>query len=136
MSTAPSPGQYPAFNPNPASFPDPDSNPNSTGQLRFPTRPRPDDLNLVRTGSTGLGVRRRASVQQGRALEILGPSVEYLVDSRMFMIDQPSTRADAEAVQILMRLSREVFSDCSEVAPPARRLRLWINSRLGTPANC
>jgi hypothetical protein len=129
MSTAPSPGQYPVFNPNPASITNP------IGQLRFPTSPRPDDLNLVGTGSTGLGVRRRASVQQGRALEILGHSVEYLVDSRMFMIDQPSTRADAEAVQILMRLSREVFSDCTEAVSPARRLRLWINSRLSMPAN-
>jgi hypothetical protein len=130
MSTAPSPGQYPVFNPNPASI----SNP--IGQVRFPTSPKPDDHNLASTGSTGMGVRRRASVQQGRALEILGHSVEYLVDSRMFMIDQPSTRADAEAVQILMRLSREVFSDCAEVVPPARRLRLWINSRLSTLANC
>jgi hypothetical protein len=136
MSTAPVPGQYPVFNPNPASITNPDSNPNPIGQLRFPTSPRPDDLNLAGTGSTGLGVRRRASIQQGRALELLGHSVEYLVDSRMFMIDQPSTRADAEAVQILMRLSREVFSDCTEVASPARRLRLWINSRLRTPANC
>jgi hypothetical protein len=129
MSTAPSPGQYPVFNPNPASI----SNP--IGQPQFPTSPRPDGLNLA-SAATGLGVRRRASVQQGRALEILGHSVEYLVDSRMFMIDQPSTRADAEAVQILMRLSREVFSDCTEVAPPARRLRLWINSRLSAPVNC
>src|SRR6202022_852206 len=97
---------------------------------------RADTPHLAGTGSTGLGVRRRASIQQGRALELLGHSVEYLVDSRMFMIDQPSTRADAEAVQILMRLSREVFSDCTEAVSPARRLRLWINSRLSTPANC
>jgi hypothetical protein len=75
-------------------------------------------------------------VQQGRALEILGHAVEYLVDSRMFLVDQPTTRADAEATQILTLLSREVFFECAEVVPPARRLGLWIAEQLGTSGNC
>jgi hypothetical protein len=117
MSTASLPGQYPVTNPNP-------------GVAFHPVAsPSPDGFNPT-------GVRRRSSVQQGRALEILGHAVEYLVDSRMFLVDQPATRADAEATQILMLLSREVFFECAAVVPPARRLRLWIAERLGTPGNC
>jgi hypothetical protein len=119
MSTASLPGQYPAGNPNPGST----FTPATSGS------PSPDSLNL-------LSVRRRSNPQQGRALEILGHAVEYLVDSRMFQIDQPTTRADAEATQILMLLSREVFFECAAVVPPARRLKLWIAERLGTPGNC
>jgi len=117
MSTASLPGQYPVTNPNP-------------GVAFHPiASPSPDAFNPM-------GVRRRSSVQQGRALEILGHAVEYLVDSRMFLVDQPTTRADAEATQILMLLSREVFFECAAVVSPARRLRLWIAERLGTPGNC
>jgi hypothetical protein len=119
MSTAYLPGQYPASNPNPGTSFTPVA----------PVLPSPDSLNL-------LGVRRRSSPQQGRALEILGHAVEYLVDSRMFQIDRPTTRADAEATQILMLLSREVFFECAAVVPPAQRLKLWIAERLGTPGNC
>jgi hypothetical protein len=117
MSTASLPGQYPVTNPNP-------------GVAFQPAAPSPDGLNQVSA------VRRRSSPQQGRALEILGHAVEYLIDSRMFMVDRPATRADAEATQILMLLSREVFFECAAVVPPARRLRLWIAERLGTPGNC
>jgi hypothetical protein len=97
----------------------------------IPPKPTPDGLNYV-----DLGTPRRASQMQGRALEILGHAVEYLVDSRMFMIDQPSTRADAEAVQLLMLLSRHVFAECAEVTPPTRRLRHWISQRLNPTATC
>jgi hypothetical protein len=117
MLSASLPGQYPVTNPNP-------------GSTFHPAAPCPDGLNQVS------GVRRRSSVQQGRALEILGHAVEYLVDSRMFLIDQPTTRADAEATQILMLLSREVFFECAAVVPLARRLGLWIAERLGVEGNC
>jgi len=105
------------------------TNPNP-GVAFQPAAPSPDGLNQVSP------VRRRSGVQQGRALEILAHAVEYLVDSRMFLIDQPATRADAEATQILMLLSREVFFECAAVVPPVRRLKLWIAERLGTPGNC
>ena len=71
-------------------------------------------------------VRRRPNQYQGRALEKLGHAVEYLVDSRMVLIDEPSTRADAEALDILMQLSRCVFSECEEIVPMGRRLRAWM----------
>ncbi len=72
--------------------------------------------------------RRRANLQQGRALEILGHAIEYLVDSRMFLIDQPATPADAQATQILMRLNRQIFDECTEVVPNHRRLRNWLHA--------
>ncbi len=55
---------------------------------------------------------------QGLALEILSRSIEYLKDSRMYMIHQSSTRAEVDAVTILAKLSRLVFAECSEIATP------------------
>ena len=62
-------------------------------------------------------VRRRGSPQQGHALEMLGHAVEYLVDSRMFLVEQRVVQADRDAMQILMKMSRDVFSECPEVVP-------------------
>jgi enamine deaminase RidA (YjgF/YER057c/UK114 family) len=85
-------------------------------------------------GAIASGRVRRASQHQGRALEKLGHAVEYLVDSRMFLVDEPATSADAEAVQILMRLSSWVFSECSE-APErlsvVNRLSKLMGRRMG-----
>ena len=53
---------------------------------------------------------------QGQSLEMLGHAIEYLVDSRMHRDCGLSSLADSEAQQILMRLSREVFAECAEVA--------------------
>ncbi len=70
-------------------------------------------------------VRRRGNMEQGKALELLGHSVEYLVDSRLFTKDEVEARNDREAVQILMRLSRAVFAECPEVISVRRRLTRW-----------
>ena len=78
-------------------------------------------------------VRRKANQQQGRALEVLGHAVEYLVDTRMTRDDmQPLLLAgpDLQAVQILMRLNRAVFSSCEEIVPLRRRLKKWLLARL------
>jgi hypothetical protein len=60
-------------------------------------------------------VRRRASREQGQALERLGHAVEYLIDSRMFLTGKMNPAAEREAVQLLMRLSRSIFAECVEV---------------------
>jgi len=64
------------------------------------------------------------------ALEKLGHAIEYLVDSRLAIIhdlpDELTARADAEATQILMRLSRAVFAECAEIVPLRRRLWAWF----------
>jgi hypothetical protein len=72
----------------------------------------------------GKMIRRRSTREQGRALEVLGHAVEYLVDSRLRLVTQ--THCDDLAVQMLMRLNREVFAECAEVVSLKRRLRGWL----------
>jgi hypothetical protein len=76
--------------------------------------------------STHYYVRRRPDPYQGRALEKLGHAIEYLVDSRMAWNDRRTTRADAEAVDMLMGLSRCVFSECEEILPVSQRIKGWM----------
>jgi hypothetical protein len=75
-------------------------------------------------------VRRRPDMLQGRALESLGHAIEYLIDSRMFETCEAHTPADAEAVQILSRFSREVFATCAEIVPVHQRFKQWASERL------
>jgi hypothetical protein len=76
-------------------------------------------------------VRRRANMQQGKALEILGHAIEYLVDSRMFLVGDPGMLLEAHAVRVLSRCSRELFASCTEVVPVGVRLRDWMSAYLG-----
>jgi hypothetical protein len=71
-------------------------------------------------------LRRRPSPHQGRGLEVLGHAIEYLIDSRTALISEPATKADAEALDILMRLSRCIFFECKEIVPIWRRLKVWV----------
>ena len=75
-------------------------------------------------------VRRRGSSEQGRALETLGHAVEYLVDTRMRFNDLQAAAGERDAIELLMRLNRAVFSECPEVVPLSRRLRQWFAMRL------
>ncbi|NYF80424.1 hypothetical protein [Granulicella arctica] len=75
-------------------------------------------------------IRRRPNQQQGRALEMLGHAIEYLVDSRMFLVHERNMPAESSAVQILSRASREVFATCAEIVPVRQRLKLWAALRL------
>ncbi len=75
-------------------------------------------------------VRRRGSAEQGRALEILGHAVEYLVDSRMRFNDPLAAAGEREAIELLMRLNRAVFAECPEVVPLRRRIGQWFAARL------
>jgi hypothetical protein len=77
-------------------------------------------------------VRRRPDMQQGRALEMLGHAIEYLIDSHMFLVNEPHARTEVEAVQILSRCSREVFATCAEVVPVHQRFKRWAVERLHT----
>jgi hypothetical protein len=125
MSTATIPAHHPALYPSISP---------AKSSLAFDA-PDPGGQSLRSIESTGLGIRRHANRTQGHALEALGHAVEYLVDSRMFLSAEPSTSADNEALQILMLLSRQVFAECAETVPLARRLRLWVAERLGS-TNC
>ncbi len=61
---------------------------------------------------TGRNIPYGGGSHQGSALEMLGRSLEYLIDSRMYMIAQLSTKADNDGIRILARLSRSVFAEC------------------------
>jgi hypothetical protein len=66
-------------------------------------------------------------MDQGHALESLGHSIEYLYDSRVYRNAGELSPSDVEAVQILMRLSREVFVECREVVPARNGLKLLLH---------
>lgn len=105
---------------------DPAANPGGPMLPEFAGIPHP-----VRSHtSPEAAVRRRASVQQGRALEEVGHAIEYLVDSRLFIASGLDERAEQEAVQVLMRVSRAIFAECAEVVPLRRQMGLWIEKRL------
>ncbi len=66
-------------------------------------------------------VIRRPSPQQGRALEIVGHAIEYLIDS------YGGSRADSdagdhEAIKMLMKLSISIFQECNEVVPLRQKI--------------
>ncbi|CAN5685740.1 hypothetical protein BH10ACI4_BH10ACI4_16470 [soil metagenome] len=82
---------------------------------------------------TGLDLRR-VTLEHARGLDILTRSIEYLLDSR-FYITTRQTAAESDAVQILLRLSRQHFHECIEAAAHAQSLRRWISNRLQTNAN-
>jgi hypothetical protein len=75
-------------------------------------------------------VRRRPTMQQGRALETLGHAIEYLVDSRMFLVNESHVPAESDAVRLLSQSSRAVFSTCAEIVPFSQRLKNWAQQRL------
>jgi hypothetical protein len=119
MSTAPTPSPY-----------------NNTASLfPAPVVSRGQELNPIPIASTGLAVLRRPTFAQGRGLEILGHAIEYLVDSRMYLIDEPHTAADTEATRILMSLSRQIFQECAEVVSSTQRLRMWFAERFRATSN-
>lgn len=89
-------------------------------------RPAPGYSPAAAFAAGAVPPRRRGSPAQGRSLESLGHAVEYLVDSRLFQMDDQGQRDEAEAVQILMRLSRAVFAECPEVVSIHERLRRWL----------
>jgi hypothetical protein len=75
-------------------------------------------------------IRMRPTQIQGQALEKLGRAIEYLMDSRMALLHETPTKADADALDILMRLNRRVFSECKEIVPVRRRLRAWVMAKV------
>jgi len=83
-------------------------------------------------------IRRRATEQQGRSLERLAHAIEYLVDSQLYLHPGAASKDDSEAIQILMRLNREVFAECREIVSirqglKLRLLRLFERPESATP---
>ncbi len=73
-------------------------------------------------------IRRRTTPQQGRALEVLGHSIEYLIDSRL--PEGGTTAADNCALRILMSCSRSIFEESVAAVPVHQRVQEWVQGRL------
>ena len=73
--------------------------------------------------------RRRVSREAGRALEILGHAIEYLADELIYAGESLSAHDGRwEAVQLLMRLNREIYFACPVVPSFSERLRRWLKA--------
>ncbi len=74
--------------------------------------------------------RRRTSPETGKALEILGHAIEYLTDEFVhqggsFSANNPQV----EAIQLLMQINRQAYSDCPEVPTFGERCRALLHTR-------
>ncbi len=79
---------------------------------------------VAETIRTGLKRRRSISPQAGRALEILGHAIEYLTDEFIHEGGTfSSNNSQLQAVQLLMAINRQIYFECPEVPPFAKRLR-------------
>lgn len=75
--------------------------------------------------------RRRISASAGRALEILGHSIEYLIDESAHNGSLASQSSDAEAIQLLMSLNREIYFECPEIPSIGERIANGFRGLLG-----
>src|ERR1700678_3228190 len=75
--------------------------------------------------------RRRITPEAGHALEILGHAIEYLTDELVHCGGElSSSYAQLEAVQLLMKLNRQVYFECPEVLTIWERLRSLLHLRV------
>jgi hypothetical protein len=77
-----------------------------------------------------LPVRRRANVEQARAIQKLGHAMDHLIYSRMFLTDAMTVKAEGEAIHILMTLRREVFQECERIVSEEHQVKRWLMERL------
>jgi hypothetical protein len=77
----------------------------------------------------GKTVRRRISPEAGHALETLGHAIEYLSDE---YVDHrgPFSATDGRliAIQLLMRVNRQIYLECPEILTVADRLRTFLRA--------
>jgi hypothetical protein len=53
----------------------------------------------------------------------------------MFLIEEPPSKADADAIHILMMLKRAVFSECEQITETNRSVRQWMTRMMSRSAN-
>lgn len=86
-----------------------------------------------------LTIHRISKGHHGRTLLLLGHAAEHLANARRFTVAGREDRSDAEAIHLLMGLSREVFED---FAGRSRRRRMeewviqWITSKVEMHGRC
>jgi len=72
--------------------------------------------------------RRRIPPQAGRALEILGHAIEYLTDEYVHAGGSfCAHNAQVEAVQLLMRVNRQIYFECPEAPSLPARIRALLH---------
>lgn len=72
---------------------------------------------------------RRINERAGRALEILGHSIDYLADEFLVEFDSaPSALrcGRVEAIQLLMAINRQIYFECPEVPALRERFTAFI----------
>jgi len=75
------------------------------------------------SGVSRLGRRRRIGPEAGRALEILGHSIDYLVDELVHEGGSLSAAGgENAAIRLLMDVNREVYLACPEIPTSRERL--------------
>jgi hypothetical protein len=76
--------------------------------------------------------RRRITVEAGHALEKLGHAIEYLTDEFVQNgVEVSSRNGQVEAVQLLMRMNRQVYFECPEAPTVGERLRSMLHLHAG-----
>ena len=73
-----------------------------------------------------LTIYRRSKTHHGRTLLMLGHAAEHLVGNQGLFAGKAENKADAEAVHILMRLSREVFDDYAKSVTVNRPVSYFV----------
>jgi hypothetical protein len=73
-----------------------------------------------------LTIRRITETHHGRTLLTLGHAAEYLVSSRRYSTEKFDYEAHAEAVHILMGLSRSVFDEGVRPRKLHQRFQDWL----------
>ena len=72
--------------------------------------------------------RRRITPQAGRALDILAHAIEYLTDDFVHQgLAYSSKDEQLQAVQLLMSLNRQVYSECPEIPTFGERCRALLH---------
>jgi hypothetical protein len=73
---------------------------------------------------------RRISPQAGRALEILGHAIDYLIDEHVHNANARTRPiSQIEEVQLLMKMRCQIYFECPEVPTVADRWRSLLRSR-------
>jgi hypothetical protein len=76
-------------------------------------------------------VRRRVCPQAGRALEILGHAIEYLTDEYVRQAGTISAGdSELEAVQLLMKINRQIYFACPVVPTILDRWRSLVRLKV------
>ena len=76
-------------------------------------------------------VRRRLSPEEGRAIEILGHAIEYLTDEYVHRGGAfTASDAEVEAIQLLMKLNRQIYFACPEVPNLGERWRTRLRTAM------